>query len=260
MLRWIQNTIPAVVACLLVGANALAAQAKTADVPDKGPVLVELFTSQGCSSCPPANRFLAQLGDNPDVVALSFAVNYWDYLGWKDTYARPEFTIRQQAYNRMLRERRLFTPQFVIDGVATAGGTPTASIEGMIFGTLMGSSEGPGLQLHRDGQELIANVGAGKIPAHKKVGIYLANYLPGVRKVTVTEGENEGRKVEQVNMVTSFKQVGEWTGKPVQLTLPVPAQGSSVLILQEEGPGRVLGITRESGYQPSMAAIAPKTN
>src|SRR5204863_1471971 len=111
-----------------VGLSSVSAQA------GKRPVVVELFTSQGCSSCPPANANLIELSKRPDVLALSFAVTYWDYLGWKDIFGKPEFTERQAVYEPALGEAGSFTPQMIIDGRASTVGVNLPEVEGLIAG------------------------------------------------------------------------------------------------------------------------------
>ena len=121
--------------------------------------MVELFTSQGCSSCPPANANLIKLSERRDVLTLSFAVTYWDYLGWKDLFGKPEFTDRQRVYEPALGERGPYTPQMVVNGLTTAVGNNLSEVEQLISGS--GPHEGPAIQLRQGAVE----IGAGEPPA-----------------------------------------------------------------------------------------------
>lgn len=259
MARWNQVFLLVCLTGIFAGG---AAMAQDDPVPPKNahPVFVELYTSQGCSSCVPANKFLASLSQKTGVVALSFAVDYWDYLGWKDTFAKDSFTERQYAYTHSLHERRPFTPQIVINGEMSLPGTQERHIKGAIFGfQAVKTGNWPKLQLRRSGNTLTARVGDGKAPAIG-AGVYLATYLPGVSKVVVGEGENKGRTLEQVNMVTSWKKIGDWNGQTESFTVSAPEKGAVVLILQKPGPGKVLGVARETLAPKSTAAIAPKAD
>src|ERR1700743_1514537 len=119
----------AALALVSMAATLLPPVASIARADDSKPVVLELFTSQGCSSCPPANANLTAVADRPDVLALSFGVTYWDYLGWKDSFAKPQFTARQVDYERGLRHDGPFTPQSVGDGAADTVGDRTSDAE-----------------------------------------------------------------------------------------------------------------------------------
>jgi len=210
----------------------LALGAGTALAADKPPVVVELFTSQGCSSCPPANANLIELSKRPDVLALSFAVTYWDRLGWKDIFGREEYTARQYSYEPALGERGPFTPQMVINGKASLVGNRLDEVE-----TAIGAASplsGPALTLG-DGEVKIA---AAEAPA-RAADVWLVRYDPHVVDVPVGRGENTGRTLPHTHVVHAFDRLGAWDGSA--LSLPVaPADGglrTAVLVqLPDGGP------------------------
>ncbi|MFT3865217.1 MAG: DUF1223 domain-containing protein [Solirubrobacterales bacterium] len=148
--------------------------------------VVELFTSQGCSSCPPANANLIKVKDQPGVLALSFNVTYWDYLGWKDTFGRKEFTDRQVTYEPSLGRDGPFTPQVVVNGSHDAVGAAPGEIQGLIANS--GHTQGPELSLDK----AKVSIGAGKAPGGG-ADIWLVRYTRGVVEVPVARGENTGR-------------------------------------------------------------------
>ncbi len=212
-------------------------------VTQERPVLVELFTSQGCANCPAANRFLAELGSDPNVITLSLAVDYWDYLGWKDTYAMSSFTKRQQDYGNSLHSRRPYTPQIIVGGQASVKGMRQKKVRKTIGQQQDHSATGPELSLTLVENHLRLTIAEGEAPVNGAV-ILIADYIPGVQQVSVEGGENNGKILDQVNMVTKLRPVGHWTGDAMVLDIPAMATGSCVAILQEAGPGRVLSVTR----------------
>jgi hypothetical protein len=196
--------------------------------------VVELFTSQGCSSCPPANANLIKVKDEPGVLALSFNVTYWDYLGWKDIFGRQEFTQRQVDYEPALGHDGPFTPQVVVDGRADAVGARPGEIERLIAGSAHG--EGPALSLGAGK----VSIGAGKAPGGK-ADIWLVRYRRGVVEVPVARGENSGRTLPHANVVHSLTRLGSWNGQAT--TLPLPAAGSGLdtaVLVQSPGGGPIL--------------------
>lgn len=184
---------------------------------DAIPVVVELFTSQGCSSCPPADAMLAALSGDPGVLPLSFHVDYWDYLGWADSFARPEFTARQEGYARAAGEHAVYTPQLIVGGVDTAVALGPAQLMGLIDA----SRVAPALvSVQRDatpdGQAIelmpLSDLGGG-------VDILLVRYAPE-RAVEMTAGENRGKVVTYTNVVLSLDRLAEWDGgAPLRMTV-----------------------------------------
>lgn len=211
----------------------------------KQPVLVELFTSQGCSSCPPADQILGDLQKRDDVVALSFSVDYWDYIGWRDTLATRDNTLRQQAYEKSLPSHRVYTPQMVVDGVQDVVGNQRQDVVNVI-NRRVAESRGKRvpISIKQVGDEVQVRIGAGPAPHHSAT-VWLAHTLSS-RTVNIAKGENSGRVIVYHNIVRGFAAVGKWSGQPV--TLELPAQGVQGEItdgvavwVQEGGNGPVLG-------------------
>ncbi|WP_374378364.1 DUF1223 domain-containing protein [Dongia sp.] len=196
------------------------------------PVVVELFTSQGCSSCPPADANLIRLSDRPDVIALSFGVTYWNYLGWDDTFAREEFTQRQLSYERPLGRAGAFTPQMVINGHRDAIGHDLQEIEGLIADAAAAPSNGPSLQFDGTGLSL-----SGGVAPAKAADIWLVTYERGVKEIPVARGENRRRILEIAHAVRSLTRIGTWTGEDAQVTLPSLTEGLDSAILVQAGNG-----------------------
>jgi hypothetical protein len=203
-----------------------------------GPLtVVELFTSQGCSDCPPANDNVRALGDRPDVLTLSFGVTYWDQLGWKDTFAQPRFTQRQVDYERSLGHDGPFTPQVVVDGKAYGVGARKGEIEALMAReTLAG---GPTIRL-QGGQVVL---GAGR-PPEKGADVWLVRYDPRVIQVPIQRGENGGRTLPHRNVVRELTRLGAWTGAPEQFALPAAAGLSTAVLVQTAGVGPILAAAR----------------
>ncbi|MBZ9979729.1 MULTISPECIES: DUF1223 domain-containing protein [unclassified Mesorhizobium] len=215
-----------------LGALALAASVGAAAAQPL--TVVELFTSQGCSSCPPANANLIKVKDQPGVLALSFNVTYWDYLGWKDIFGRQEFTQRQVSYEPPLGRDGPFTPQVVVNGHADAVGAAPGEIERLIAAS--GRIKGPSLSV--DGGK--ASIGAGSVPGGK-ADIWLVRYARGVVEVPVARGENTGRTLPHGNVVHALKKLGSWTGEAMTLDVPAAADGlSTAVLVQSPGGGPIL--------------------
>ncbi|MBZ9850467.1 DUF1223 domain-containing protein [Mesorhizobium sp. CA14] len=194
--------------------------------------VVELFTSQGCSSCPPANANLIKVKDQPGVLALSFNVTYWDYLGWKDTFGRKEFTDRQVTYEPSLGHDGPFTPQVVVNGSHDGVGAAPGEIQSLIARSKInkGGAQGPELSL---GQGKVS-IGAGKAPGGG-ADIWLVRYKRGVVEVPVARGENTGRTLPHANVVHALTKLGSWNGEATTLPLPAAAGGLSTAVLVQ-GP------------------------
>ncbi|MDG4878454.1 DUF1223 domain-containing protein [Mesorhizobium sp. WSM4935] len=196
--------------------------------------VVELFTSQGCSSCPPANANLIKVKDQPGVLALSFNVTYWDYLGWKDTFGRKEFTDRQVTYEPSLGHDGPFTPQVVVNGRSDGVGAAPGEIQKLIASS--GRTQGPELSL---GQGKVS-IGAGKAPGGG-ADIWLVRYKRGVVEVPVARGENTGRTLPHANVVHALTKLGSWNGQATTLPLPSATGGlSTAVLVQTPGGGPIL--------------------
>jgi hypothetical protein len=201
---------------------------------DRPPVVVELFTSQGCSSCPPANANLIALSRRSDVLALSFAVTYWDRLGWKDSFGKPEFTERQYAYEPALGEAGPFTPQIVVNGRSTVVGGDLNEVEALIARQPIGA--GPPIRLSKDR----ATVGAGAAPA-AGADVWLVRYEGGVINVPVRRGENADRTLPHAHVVRTLARIGAWTGAPGDYPLPASPGGlRTAILVQTRNGGPIL--------------------
>jgi hypothetical protein len=192
--------------------------------------VVELFTSQGCSSCPPANANLIKIKDRPGVLALSFNVTYWDYLGWKDTFGKKEFTQRQVTYEPALGQSGPFTPQMVVNGAADTVGNKLSPIDALLAKSA--STGAPEISLSKDSVE----IGAGRAPAGG-ADVWLVRYRPGVIEVPVARGENRGRTLGHANVVRSLTRLGSWKGDDATLTVPPAGQGLATAVLVQARNG-----------------------
>ncbi len=232
-----------VAAVLLALASALPAGAeRAADEWQAGPVVVELFTSQGCAACPPADRMLAELAEREDVLPLALHVDYWDYIGWRDVFADPAYTRRQKAYARAAGERMIYTPQMVVQGAERVVGTrPMALLEAI--GAQAAKPRPVALRVEREGAGLRVEARA-SASFEPPLTVQLVRFAPH-RSVAVTRGENAGRKLEHANIVTSWKAVGRWDGRaPLSMRLDVPGDDPAAVLLQEPGPGPILAAAR----------------
>ena len=203
------------------------------------PVVVELFQSQGCSSCPPANASLNAIADRPDVLALSFAVTYWDQLGWKDTFARPAYTARQWDYAHAAGRPQVATPQMIVDGRRVLNGGNRQQVESVIQRTARGAS-GPAIA--GGGGKVTVGRGASTKPAT----VWLVRYDPRVQNVPIRAGENGGRTLPHKNIVRSIEAIGSWSGTPASFAVgatPEPAYRSAILVQQGKG-GPILAAAR----------------
>ncbi len=198
------------------------------------PVVVELFTSQGCSSCPPADDVLAALSEKPGIVALSFGVTYWDQLGWKDTFATPEYTARQRDYAAALGKRSVFTPQIVVNGRADAIGSRRPDVEALIASARR-QPDGPSISITADQ----VAIGAGRTP--RVADIWLVRYDPRTVQVAIRRGENGGRTLPHKNVVRALERLGGWNGAPTQIPLPpAPAGLKTAVLVQAQNGGPIL--------------------
>lgn len=214
---------------LLAGAALVATPALASD--PAHPTVIELFESQGCSDCPPANANLNAIADRPDVLALNFAVTYWDQLGWKDTFAAPAFTARQWDYAHAAGRGNVFTPQMIVNGRGVLVGSNRAEVEQAIHRYDRGNA---GPTIARLGNKI--TIGAG---AAKGAGIvWLVQYDPRTQNVPINAGENGGRTLPHRDIVRGLQSLGTWTGAARAYDLPAagnPTYRTAVLIQQGKG-------------------------
>ncbi len=209
------------------------------------PILVELYTSQGCSSCPPADVILGQVKGREDVVALSFNVDYWDYIGWRDTLAKRENTLRQQAYEKVLASHRVYTPQVVIDGALDVVGNQRKDVlDAIVRRTGEVAGKRAAIMLAQKGDTVEVRIGA-LAGVKQPATVWLAHTL-SARTVNIAKGENSGRVITYHNVVRDFSAVGKWTGEAMTLELPArstPGENTDgvAVWVQTGNPGPVLG-------------------
>ena len=200
-------------------------------------VVVELYTSQGCSSSPPADAYLKKLAAEPGIIALALHVDYWDYIGWADDFASPDYTARQKTYAHAMSSNSIFTPQMIVAGVDSAEGTDASQVEGAVR-RHMAAADMVALQLMRQGQTLTIHATA-NASIGQPLRVQLVRYNPSETR-EIKHGENAGRVIEYTNIVTSWQQLGIWSGDgDLQMTAQVPGNDKVVVILQGAGPGMI---------------------
>jgi hypothetical protein len=240
MRKLLSRLASSIIALVALSAPAVA-QRGGMDVPEHAtrPVVMELFSSQGCGNCPVANANIAKLAERSDVIALTYPVGIWDYLGWDDTFAKKEFTERQKRYNRALKYRGPYTPQVVYSGRLHGPGTDIKDIE-EAFGRRDINPYPATLAFEND---LV--VVSGAMPADsEKAGVVVVHYRPGVTSVTPGGGTNKGKPMSYWNLVTKYEQVGEWKGGAQRF--PVKCTSACVVMIQKNGPeGMVIGAVQK---------------
>lgn len=212
--------------------------------------VVELFTSQGCSSCPPADKILSGYAKSNDVLALSWHVDYWNYLGWKDTFSKAEFTKRQRSYAVSFRRRGVYTPQAVVNGRNHAVGSQRSEIESLIS-TFQSNGQGltVSVEVRMEGDQLKVRSGEGADAGNATLWIV---YFDRSREVKIQKGENRGKTITYHNVVRDVSMVGMASNGKIDVTLPLKTMKqkgheSCALILQETTasgqPGAIIGAT-----------------
>jgi len=211
--------------------------------------VVELFTSQGCVSCPPADEFFAELAANPDVVALAYHVDYWDYLGWQDTLSRKENTERQFDYMRAFNSRSVYTPQAVINGRTHVNGASRDAVNGALD-AMARAGEGMqvGIRISHSDDGVVIDAGdaeRGGVAANAHV---IVVYFAPPQTITIGKGENDGRSLTYWNAVSDIQTAGMWHGKAQRYELPmseITKKGGCAVLLQAVDrnglPGPIIG-------------------
>lgn len=213
--------------------------------------VIELFTSQGCPKCPPADKLIGEFAKDPRTIALSYAVNYWDYIGWKDTLASPAFTARQHAYAASRGDRQIYTPQVVVDGVQAEPGADKDAIlrdaaqpnQKRAMSVPIGLKESEG-NLHIE----VGGATPG-VAADGTAGVYVLRVAKS-KNVEIERGDNSGRTVTYTNVVRATHRIGDWMGRPVQF---------DVTELKGEGEGYVVLLQSGSAAKPGVILAAAKT-
>lgn len=190
--------------------------------------VVELFTSQGCSSCPPANKFVGEVADEDGVLALTYGVTYWDYLGWEDTFGDPKFTQRQREYRRPLKAQNIYTPQIILNGSTHSSRYTQADVKSVSL-----TDEAPQSEIVlKDGLLIVrSNADAAKTLA-------IVTYQPGQQTVAVKRGENGGRDLTLTNVVTDMSELA-WSGDYVKTEIK-PKPGLAYAALLHDSGARII--------------------
>lgn len=245
-MRWFSKILRLTFVVTFAGVGGLTSEAMAADRQSGRPVVVELFTSQGCSSCPPADAYLGELARRDDVIALAYHVDYWDYIGWKDPFAVAEHTSRQRAYARAMGLRTIYTPQMLLDGRVDAVGSRRSDVEAKIATV---ARLGPG---ERVDVPVVLSVDAEgvlsiEVPAGSAGGasdVWLVAY-DDMHVTPVPRGENQGRTLTDFNVVRALWRVGEWTGTALSErfdTTKWPIKADRVaLLVQRKDAGPIVG-------------------
>jgi hypothetical protein len=210
------------------------------------PVVVELFTSQGCSSCPPADAYLRELAKRSDIIPLAYHVDYWNYIGWVDPFASQQTTQRQRDYARSLGQRYVYTPEMVIAGARHEDGAKRDVIEGLIAAA-RNAPPGPAITLSRnpDGNLKVSIAAQGATGQNPAAGEPLTVWLVKFDRehwTKVAQGENQGRTLGDFQVVRSFRQIGSWHGDKLEIDLAAEATGDGgcAVLLQRGGTGPIL--------------------
>jgi hypothetical protein len=212
--------------------------------------VVELFTSQGCSSCPPADKIIGELAKDPSIIAMSMPIDYWDYLGWKDTLADSRFSARQKAYSRVRGDRDVYTPQAIINGSMHVIGSDRASIDKAISTT----SKEDGVMsipvtMTQSGKQLTVSVAAANKPPLAQHGEVWICSISKAIPISIGRGENRGKEITYHNVVRNLLKLGDWNGTSGSWTVPLDSVendgvDAAVAIVQDgsrDRPGPMLG-------------------
>jgi hypothetical protein len=204
--------------------------------PVESGVLLELYTSQGCAACPPADALMEVLAERSDVFPLALHVDYWDYLGWKDPFAMPEFTARQKNYARLRGDRTIYTPQMIIAGETEITGPSAESVDAVIRAAQAELGQVK-MRLGRDDTGFRVEMSA-EPPLQNGAIVQIVRYVPD-SQVEILRGENAGKVMDYANVVTAWHAVAEWDGaKPMGMNVTLDGNSPAILIVQEAITGR----------------------
>jgi hypothetical protein len=206
-----------------------------------GKSVIELFTSQGCNSCPPADKLLGTLSQNPNLIPLTLSVDYWDYLGWKDTLALHAHTKRQRSYAKVRGDMNVYTPQAIVNGVKYAVGSDQSQISAALRNHPSNDPEIP-LAVKRDGENISVDVGAGQ----GKATVWMLSVASKV-EVKIVKGENKGETISYFNVVRAWRNLGAYTGTPIRTSVPMAE-------LKKDGADSVV-VFVQNGAENSPGAI-----
>jgi hypothetical protein len=224
---------------LVAGMTVLAAGTVQAQ---SSPVVVELYTSQGCSSCPPADDMLRQLASRDDVIPLALHVDYWDYIGWKDTFGSPAHTRRQHGYANAAQARTVYTPQFIVGGMDHVIGAKSMELMDAVQARAVTAGL-VAVRAVRQGDTLSIAADPATGTSGQMV-VQVVRYIPQAQ-VQIARGENAGRSITYTNIVNSWNVVGQWNGAtPLAISTPVSGGEPIVVIVQDASFGPIYGVAR----------------
>ncbi len=237
--------------CALAGAALLLGVSGFASAEQQGHVnVLELFTSQGCSSCPPADALLKTLSAQDNIIALTMPVNYWDHLGWKDTLAKDAFTKRQHQYAKARGDREIYTPQMIVNGIEHVVGSRRDAIDSAIEKTdrLLGPFSVAMSLDHEAGRIELTAGPAPEGSSYRSGKIWVACYSKSV-DVAIKDGENTGRRIDYTNVVRALIPAGNWTGEATNLTVDMPSStefDGVAVFLQADDSHAIIGAVQIS--------------
>jgi len=214
--------------------------AAQANAGEQNLTVVELYTSEGCSSCPPADNFVGELSKRDDVLALSLHVDYWDYIGWKDRFADPRYTLRQRQYAKQFQLRYVYTPQVVVDGAFEAVGSDRDKIRSILRKASL--VQKVPVKLSGTANGMVLDLAAADVGDVKVYSVFYTRH----QETQVKRGENSGRRLGHSNVVNDMTHIATWDGKATKFTIPASTKGGEVcaVILQSVQTGRIIGAGR----------------
>lgn len=235
--------------CVLIIMSGVIASSGSAFAQDatKPKAVVELFTSQGCSSCPPADKLLAKLAKRDDIIALTMPVDYWDYLGWKDTLAKSQFSNRQRSYARTRGDRQVYTPQVVVNGVVHAVGSRAYEVDTAINKSRRELAKRlVPVSMRLKDKKIIIQLGSAPEALEVRKGKLWLAVIEQKINVSIERGENHGKQITYSNVVRSLKPIGEWSGKSTTLQFDksdfmVKGSDGCTILLQQGNSGPIIG-------------------
>ncbi|WP_170549499.1 DUF1223 domain-containing protein [Ruegeria atlantica] len=215
----------------------------TSALAENDPVVVELFTSQGCSSCPPADELMHDLAQRDDVIGLALHVDYWDYIGWKDEYADPNHTLRQRAYARQGGRSMIYTPQMVINGQQDVVGAKSQELEYLIDAHLKAAPEAE-VVATRSGNDVTVDVTPVELPEGELFDVRVVQYAP-MRHASIRRGELAGHELDYANVVDTWQVAGQWDGvAPQKFSAVLTSDLPAVVLVQKVGHGPIVAATK----------------
>ncbi len=210
---------------------------------ENDPVVVELFTSQGCSSCPPADRILHDLVKRDDVIGLALHVDYWDYIGWKDEFADPDHTTRQRAYARQGGRSMIYTPQMVINGQQDIVGAQLRELNRLIDAHLKAAPKAS-VNTSRSGNDVVVDVTPVDLPVGETYDVRVVQYSP-MRHASIRRGELAGHELDYANVVESWQSAGQWDGvAPQRFSTVLTSDLPAVVLVQKTGHGPIVAAAK----------------